>query len=96
MTSKPVYIHPAALEETEAAAGWYAERSRRAADGFLAALDRIIQQISSEPWRFPEFAFGTRRAVLSKFPYVVIFRETVTRVRGRRRGPWPPQTGLLA
>ena len=28
------------------------------------------------PGRYPEYAFGTRRMVLQRFPYLVVFRET--------------------
>jgi plasmid stabilization system protein ParE len=87
-----VRIHPAALEE---AVDWYAERSLQAAVRFLAELRRVIQGISGRPERFPTFEFGTRRAVLRKFPYLIVFRETVTGMEvlavthGRRRpGYW--------
>jgi plasmid stabilization system protein ParE len=39
-------IHPAALEEVEAAADWYAQRSRRTAERFLDELDLAIDQIA--------------------------------------------------
>jgi hypothetical protein len=35
LSIEPLRIHPAALEEAEAALNWYAQRSRRAADRFL-------------------------------------------------------------
>jgi plasmid stabilization system protein ParE len=55
-------IHPAALEETEAAAGWYAQRSRRAAERFLDEIDRAVDRISQNPEQFPFYIAGTRRA----------------------------------
>jgi plasmid stabilization system protein ParE len=75
-----VRTHPAALEEAEAAAVWYAERSYRAAERFLNELGRAIEQVATQPELFSEFAFGTRRIVLHKFPYVIVFRETATTV----------------
>jgi plasmid stabilization system protein ParE len=95
LTRRAVQVHPAALEEAEAATGWYAERSRRAAQRFLNELGRAIEQVSEHPEQHPAFVFGTRRIVLSKFPYVIVFRETATAVQivaiahGRRRpGYW--------
>jgi plasmid stabilization system protein ParE len=74
---------------------WYAERSRRAAEAFLNELDRAARQIAEHPEQFPAFEFGTRRIVLHKFPYVLVYRESDTGVEiiavahGRRRpGYW--------
>jgi plasmid stabilization system protein ParE len=95
VTSRSVQIHPAALEEAEAATDWYAERSRRAAEGFLNELRRAIQQISEYPEQFPVLEFGMRRIVLRKFPYILVYRASATSVEivaiahGRRRpGYW--------
>jgi plasmid stabilization system protein ParE len=96
VTHRSIQIHPEAFcEEAEAATDWYAHRSRRAAERFLNELSRAIQQVSEHPERFPLFEFGTRRAVLRKFPYLIVFRETATSVEivavahGRRRpGYW--------
>jgi plasmid stabilization system protein ParE len=95
VTRKPVVLHPAALAEAEAAAEWYRRRSERAAAGFLDELDRAIEQISSSPKRFAIFEFGTRRMLLRRFPYLVVFRESVTQVEVvavahgyRRPGYW--------
>jgi plasmid stabilization system protein ParE len=83
------------LEEAEAATEWYRQRSIRAATMFLDELDRAVDRIGEHPRQFPEFAFGTRKMVLRKFPYVVVFRETAAGVEilavahGRRRpGYW--------
>ena len=95
MIHGPVRIHPAALEEADAAIRWYAERSRRAAEAFLHELSRAIDRIAEDPDRFPEFAFGSRRLILRRFPYVVVFRigaagvEILAVAHGRRRpGYW--------
>jgi plasmid stabilization system protein ParE len=100
VTHRSVHIHPAALEEAEAATDWYAERSQRAAEGFLNELHRAIEQIAEHPERFPAFEFGTRRIVLRKYPYLLIYRESATSVEivavahGRRRpGYWRNRVG---
>jgi plasmid stabilization system protein ParE len=55
----------------------------------------MITRISEHPEQFPFFEFGTRRAVLRRFPFVIVFRDTAERVEiiavahGRRRpGYW--------
>jgi plasmid stabilization system protein ParE len=49
---RSVRFHPAALQDAEEAAGWYAERSARAAVRFLDELDRLIDLIVISPSRF--------------------------------------------
>jgi toxin ParE1/3/4 len=80
VTRRTVQLHSAALEEAEAATDWYAERSHRAAERFLNELKQAIEQVSDHPGQFPAFMFGTRRMVLRKFPFVIVFRETATTV----------------
>ncbi len=75
MTAKPVSIHPAALAEAEAAVRWYRARSERAAQRFLRELGQAIDRISEDPAQFALFEFGTRRVILRRFPYLVVFRE---------------------
>jgi plasmid stabilization system protein ParE len=70
-----VRIHPAALDEAEAAVDWYAQRSRRAAQRFLDQLDGAIDQIARNPSQCAQYEFGTRRMVLRRFPFAIVFRE---------------------
>ena len=86
-----VCIHPAAIEEARAAVEWYRERSSRAAEWFFADLDKMISRIARFPEQFPRGKFNTRRAVLHRFPYVVVFRpshdfvEVIAVAHGRRK-----------
>ncbi|HEY6987765.1 MAG TPA: type II toxin-antitoxin system RelE/ParE family toxin, partial [Bryobacteraceae bacterium] len=79
----------------EAATNWYRQRSVRAAELFLDELDRAVAQLQTDANRFPEYLFGTRRLLLRRFSYLVIFRLTTTAIEviaiahGRRRpGYW--------
>jgi plasmid stabilization system protein ParE len=67
---RSVSFHPAAQQDAEDAAGWYAERSVRAAVRFLDELDRVIDLIANSPNRFQVFDAHLRRAVF------VVFRST--------------------
>ena len=100
MTRRSVHIHPAALEEAEAATDWYAERSPARRGRFLNELQRAIEEISEHPDQFPAFEFGTRRIVLRKYTYVLVYRASATSVEivavahGRRRpGYWRNRVG---
>jgi plasmid stabilization system protein ParE len=92
---RAVRFHPGALDEAEAATDWYRRRSVRASQLFLDELDRAIDRLEDDADQFPEHIWGTRRIVLRKFPYLVIFRVTTTEVEviavahgHRRPGYW--------
>ncbi len=72
MAPLPVEFHPEAVAEASAAVRWYKERSDSAADAFLAELDRGIEKIVQAPRMWPEYAKGTRRFLLRRFPFSLI------------------------
>lgn len=95
MAAKPVEFDPAAIEETQSSYRWYANRSERAAAGFLAELDRAVDAISSTPARCAPYMHGCQRYLMKRYPYLVVFRELATHIQviavahGRRRpGYW--------
>jgi hypothetical protein len=49
--------------------------SRRAAEVFVQEVDRAVSLIASSPTIWPYFEAGTRRYVLNKFPFSIIYRE---------------------
>jgi toxin ParE1/3/4 len=91
MAQLPVDIHPEAIAEAQAAYRWYRERNRNAAAAFLAELDRAVKAISEDPARWPAHVHGTRRFLLRRFPFVVVYRQTdqtievIAVAHGRRR-----------
>ena len=54
---RSVRFHPAALQDADEAAVWYAERSVRAAIRFLDELDRLIDLIAVSPDSYPSFRY---------------------------------------
>jgi toxin ParE1/3/4 len=92
-------FHPAAIEEARAALLWYAERSAAIADAFVAELDAAMERILEAPQRWPTYAHGTRRYLLRRFPYLIVYRELPTGIQvlavmhGRRQpGYWKTRT----
>lgn len=75
MKQKALRIRSEARKEIDAAFEWYFERSPKAADAFLAEIDISFAQIVSHPQLYPSFTKNTRRRVLERFPYSVIFQE---------------------
>jgi toxin ParE1/3/4 len=76
----PVELHPAALAEAEEAAAWYAERDPRVAALFAEELETALDRIADAPHRWPVYLHGTRRVRLTRFPYLVAYREEPTRI----------------
>jgi len=69
-----------ALEEAEAAARWYAERSVSAASGFSEEIDAAEAAIVEFPDAWPLFDHGTRRYLLRRYPFSIIYRVESRRI----------------
>lgn len=69
-----------ALEEAEAAARWYAERSPTAAAAFSDEIDTAESAIVRLPEAWPPFDHGTRRYLLRRSPFSVVYRVEAGRV----------------
>lgn len=78
-----------------AAVQWYEEHSRSAADRFALAVETAVDRILCSPGSFPASAYGTRRLVMNRFPFLIAFRESGSFVQviavahaSRRPGYW--------
>jgi plasmid stabilization system protein ParE len=69
-----------AIEEAEAAAGWYAERSSTAATGFAEEVDAAMAAIEQNPEAWPPYDHGTRHYLLRRYPFSVVYRIETTRI----------------
>jgi len=69
-----------AIEEAEAAARWYAERSNFAATGFADEIDSAIAAIEQNPEAWPRYDHGTRHYLLRRYPFSVVYRLEETRI----------------
>jgi plasmid stabilization system protein ParE len=63
------------LEEFKSAVIWYLDRSEEAATAFVADVDRAIGLVMESPTRWPPGERNTRKFVLQRFPFAVIYRE---------------------
>lgn len=75
MSQPRLEILPEAVEEAAAARAWYEERSPTAAKRFVKELDHAVRRILESPKLWPSYLHGTRRYLLRRFPYVVVYRE---------------------
>ena len=69
-----------AIEEAEAAARWYAERSSSAATGFADEIDIAIAAIEQNPDAWPQYDHGTRHYLLRRYPFSVVYRVEPRRI----------------
>lgn len=70
---KPLRIHEGARREANLATVWYAERSLSVARRFRDELLSTFSRAAASPLRYPSYLHGTRRVLLKKFPYFVVF-----------------------
>ena len=80
VVAKPVELLPAALAEAESATAWYAERDPKVAGAFALEIEAALERIAVAPGRWPAHHHGTRRVLLKRFPFQVVYREEVERV----------------
>ena len=66
-------FHPAAEVELSAAADWYEARRPGLGRQFVDAVHAKVDDIVDGPERWPLSA-GTRRALMTRFPYAVVYR----------------------
>jgi len=95
MPSKPVGLHEEALAEAQVAFEWYSAQNPAAAEAFINELDQAIEQIGRLPKLAGPYISGTRRYVMRRFPFTVVYREqerimeVVAIAHGRRKpGYW--------
>lgn len=88
-------VHPAAWAEIEAAADWYQAHSEDAAISFLNTILDGLEAISQAPQRWPAYLHNTRRFVVQRFPFSIIFLDGLQAVNvlavahnKRRPGYW--------
>ena len=69
-----VLFTAAARADLEDALKWYEARAPETAPQFREAVRAVVARIAENPRQFPSSTHQTRRALLRRFPYIVIFR----------------------
>lgn len=92
---KPLEYHPESKPESREAIDWYWSRSRAAGLDFAIELKAALAQLRKAPQICPPYLHGTRRAVLKRYPFSVVFRERLHGIQviaiahaKRRPGYW--------
>ena len=92
---KPVGFHPEAAAELEAAVEYYEQCSPGLGVDFRKEVEVAAQKIQAAPLRWLAYSKNTRRFLIQRFSYLVIFFEFADKIlivavaHGKRRpGYW--------
>ena len=72
---KPYRFHPEARAEANAAFEFYKIKSAQAALNFDDELRAAYNSLRTFPGLYAQYLHGTRRILLKRYPYSVVFRE---------------------
>jgi len=93
--SRPVRLLVDTIFETRAAFLWYRKRSDLAAERFRDEFNHAIDAISDSPEAWPPYVHETRRYLLRRFPFMVVYPVTPKEIQivavahaRRRPGYW--------
>ena len=95
MGAKRVEYHQGAIADVRSALAWYQRRNPKAALNLIDELQRATDTIREAPERWPIGKNNTRRFLLWRFPFTVIYSEQESVVTiwavahaSRRPGYW--------
>jgi toxin ParE1/3/4 len=93
MSAERVEYHEGATADVKSAVAWYQKRSPKAALDFIEELHRAADTIREAPDRWPLGKNNTRRFLLWRFPFSIIYseRETVVMVWAVAHGSRRPE-----
>lgn len=73
-------LRPAAAADVEEAYDWYEAQRSGLGEEFLAEVQRSLNLIIESPYRFPVVHRQTRRCLLQRFPYQMLYRIVDDRI----------------
>lgn len=95
MSKLSLRFHPEAVAEAAASRTFYEEQAPGLGDAFAEELDHALSQITESPAAWPPYESGTRRYLLRRFPFFVVFRHFKDQIQvvavmhaKRRPGYW--------
>jgi plasmid stabilization system protein ParE len=71
----PIRFLPEAKDEFDAAADWYEQQRPGLGVDFVAQVRDVLQRIAANPRLHATVYQDVRKAVVKRFPYVVLYRE---------------------
>ncbi|MDP3089109.1 MAG: type II toxin-antitoxin system RelE/ParE family toxin [Nitrospira sp.] len=68
-------FHPAALDELERAKAWYDAQRPGLGGSFFYEITAAVSRIRETPNTWPDYKQGTRRFLVHRFPFAVIYSQ---------------------
>jgi plasmid stabilization system protein ParE len=75
MSARRVEYHEGATADVKSAVAWYQQHSPQAAVDFIEELQRAVATIRKTPDRWPSGKNNTRRFLLWRFPFSILYSE---------------------
>ena len=75
MAANRVEYHQGAIADVKSAVAWYQRRNPKVALDFIEELRRATEIIREAPERWPSGENDTRRFLLWRFPFAVVYSE---------------------
>ena len=69
----PITFHHEAFSELEQAKIWYSEQAKGLGETFFQEVQFAITQIQKTPHTWPIHTKGTRRFLVRRFPYAIVY-----------------------
>lgn len=93
-------FHPEALAELEQAKAWYDKQRLGLGESFFQEITAAVSRIREAPKTWPEYKRGTRRFLVHRFPFAVIYSQRANSLLvvavmhlKRRPGYWQSRLG---
>jgi plasmid stabilization system protein ParE len=97
---KPLRLLPQAEEEIDEALRWFSEIHPDLAEAFKLDLEHTLQRLLRRPAAWPPHRAGTRRILVERFRYAVVYRDSAAELlvvavmhQARRPGYWRGRKG---
>src|SRR5699024_4736763 len=71
-------FHPSIYQEVQEAYSWYEQQVTGLGDDFIGELEAAYDSIRSLPETWPKFGMRTRKFLLTKFPYAVVYKHSAS------------------
>jgi plasmid stabilization system protein ParE len=78
--SLPIRFLPEARDEYDAAVDWYEQSRAGLGADFIAQVRAVLQRISANPQLHRVVYQDVRKALVRRFPYIVLYREAAGEV----------------
>jgi toxin ParE1/3/4 len=75
MSCRQLEYHQGAIADAKSAVAWYKKRSPKAASDFIEELHQAAETILAMPDRWPPGKNNTRRFLLWRFPFAVVYSQ---------------------